>query len=72
MSGPVLDRTEVLALVKRRKTWLYAEVAAGRFPAGDAGLWYFADIEAWIEWRRKCVRVGRDEGSWVDFIKKAA
>jgi predicted DNA-binding transcriptional regulator AlpA len=72
VNGPVLDRTEVLALVKRRKTWLYAEIAAGRFPAGDGGHWYRADIDAWVEWRRKCVRAGKDVGSWTDHIKIAA
>jgi predicted DNA-binding transcriptional regulator AlpA len=72
VNGPVLERADVLALVRRRKTWLYAEIAAGRFPASDDGHWYRADIDAWIEWRRQCVRGGSDVGSWSDWIKKAA
>lgn len=77
MSDPVLRdhsirMAAVLAAVDRRKTWLYAEIAAGRFPPSDRGRWDALDVEAWFAWRRACKKAGRDVGSWRDYLKIAA
>lgn len=72
MSEHCLRREDVLLLVQRGKSWLHEEVRAGRFPPADHGRWYQSDLDAYFAWRRKCVRVGSDVGSWLDHIKKVA
>lgn len=56
---PCLTLAQVEAIVGRKKSWIYARIAAGEFPAADEGRWFASEIAAYLEARK----VGRVAGS---------
>jgi prophage regulatory protein len=49
----LLTLNQVMDKIGRKKTFIYAEINAGRFPApvklGRASSWVESEIDAWIE-----------------------
>ena len=48
----MLTLAEVEAIMRRKKSWIYAEVRAGRFPAPDDGRWYASEVAEHIAAKR--------------------
>lgn len=48
----LLRLPEVEEKVGYKKTWIYAEVDAGRFPPPDDGRWYLSEINRYLRIRR--------------------
>lgn len=55
--------SEVEELIGRKKSFIYAEIAAGRFPAPADGRWSFAEVQEWIRAQLQKRSVGRGVGS---------
>ena len=51
-SDHMLTLAEVEATLRRKKSWIYAEVKAGRFPAPDEGRWYASEVAGYLAKRR--------------------
>lgn len=69
MSERMLKIAEVEDRVGRKKSWIYAEVNAGRFPASDEGLWFLSEVNRYLRLRRVG---GSVAGVWPERPKKAA
>lgn len=69
MIEKMLRLAEVEDRVGRKKTWIYAEVNAGRFPTPDDGLWFQSEINRYLRLRRVG---GEVAGVWPLRAKRAA
>lgn len=66
----MLPLAEVEQRVGRKKSWIYAEVKAGRFPPPDGGLWYASHIALYLKLKRREAEqvAGRE---WVEALRAA-
>lgn len=51
-SERLLRLAEVEERVAHKKSWVYAEMDAGRFPEPDDGRWYLSEINRYLRIRR--------------------
>lgn len=59
----MMSLAEVEAITKRKKSWIYREVRAKRFPAPDDGSWYASEIQTYLRKRRDArLRDGGENG----------
>lgn len=68
-SAPFWRLPQVIAEIGQRKTFIYTELKAGRFPAplkvGRSSVWDAAEVERW----KNAIRAGKP---WVPADEKAA
>lgn len=61
---PVPDRCLTIAHVEKRvarkKSWIYAQIRKGQFPAPDEGRWFESEINAYLHARRIGKTSGRE------------
>lgn len=59
LSAPFLRLPQVISEIGQRKTFIYTECKAGRFPSpikiGRSSVWDAAEVERW----KACVRAGK-------------
>lgn len=48
----MLKLAEVEAMLGRKRTWIYSEVQAHRFPPPDDGRWYLSEVNRYLRIRR--------------------
>lgn len=65
----MLRLAEVEEKVARKKSWIYAEIDAGRFPTPDDGRWYLSEVNRYLRLRRVG---GEVAGIWPLRAKRAA
>lgn len=65
----MLKLAQVEEIVARKRTWIYGEVAAGRFPPPDDGLWYASEVNRYLRLRRVA---GNVAGIWPLRQRRAA
>ena len=59
----MMSLAEVEAITKRKKSWIYREVRAKRFPAPDDGSWYASEVQEYLRKRRDArLRDGGENG----------
>lgn len=59
----MMTLAEVEAITKRKKSWIYREVRAKRFPAPDDGSWYASEVQEYLRKRRDArLRDGGENG----------
>lgn len=69
MSERMLRLAEVEERLARKKSWIYAEIDAGRFPHPDDGRWYASEVSRYLRLRRAG---GNVAGIWKLRPKRAA
>ena len=69
MSERMLRLAEVEERLARKKSWIYAEIDAGRFPPPDDGRWYASEVARYLRLRRVA---GNVAGIWPLRQRRAA